>query len=339
MKFTRENDRSLHHFYSFLWNQKHPFLFLGRMMFMSLLPIFNVYQTNYFICKDQHIYTVLYDSKNNVYAILDSNDEQIRYSTGQELYTEIGNAEYIFMELNDHIIPNIITKLDRMENKNETNKVNSQNVRQVVLTYQNSLKHEAEMDPSVIQQRMINRDSTGPNINNNLINDLTKPFDQFDQKLFKKNKEKREPVVTNNKKESVPTAPSVIPSVSIKEPVKKEDSEPTDKTDTVDSQVLASRQIERRTHILPSIIPCDGCPSIGRGSSNESLQERRAKRNMVASKASVETEEERRKRMEKMASVIKEKSEKAEQTKNPDAKSVSYYRKMRTDQKKDVKRR
>jgi hypothetical protein len=329
MKFTRENDRSLHHFYSFLWNQKHPFIFLGRMMFMSLLPIFNVYQTNYFICKDQHIYTVLFDSKNNVYAILDSNDEQIRYSTGPELYTEIGNAEYIFIELNDHIIPSIITKLDRMENKNETNRVNSQNVRQVVLTYQNSLKHEAEMDPSVIQHRMINRDTSGPNINNSIIEDLTKPFDQFDKKLFKKKNEVTKPVTTA----------SSIPAVTVKEPTNKESFDASNNPVDNSTDKPVSKRIERRTPIIPSITPCEGCPSIGRGSSNESLQERRAKRNMVASKASVETEEERNKRMEKMANIIKEKAEKAEQSRNPDAKSVSYYRKMRMDQKKDTKRR
>jgi hypothetical protein len=39
-----------------------------------------------------------------------------------------------------------------------------------------------------------------------------------------------------------------------------------------------------------------------------------------------------------MANVIKEKSEKASQSRNPDAKSVSYYRKLRTEQKKDSRR-
>jgi len=351
MKFNRENDRSLHHFYSFLWNEKHPFLFLGQLMFMSILPIMNVLQTNYFICKDQHIYTVLYDSKNNVFAVLDSDEEQIRYATASELYEEVRIADYLFIELNMNIVPFIIQKLDRMESKNSTYKTNCSNIRQVVQSYQSSLKHNEEMDATVIEQRMYN--SKIP-INSNLIKDLSSPFDAYDKKVSagqvgttrEEKLQKEKPVVVEKNvektktqmqpREEVPTStessaiPSAIPSVTIREPRprKMQESAPAP------SNMFPNDIIRRSTATIPKIVPCDGCPIVGH--SKESLQERRAKRNMNTStttRNTSETEEDRQKRLDQMNQMIKEKSE---NKKNVNAKSVSYYRKMRMDQRRDT---
>jgi hypothetical protein len=86
--------------------------------------------------------------------------------------------------------------------------------------------------------------------------------------------------------------------------------------------------------MIPKIVPCDGCPTVGH--SKESLQERRAKRNMNTStttRNTSETEEDRQKRLDQMNQMIKEKSE---NKKNVNAKTVSYYRKMRMDQRRDM---
>jgi hypothetical protein len=302
----------------------------------------NVLQTSYFICKDQHIYTVLYDGKNNVFAVLDSDEEQIRYATASELYEEVRIADYLFIELNMNIVPFIIQKLDRMESKNSTYKTNCSNIRQVVQSYQSSLKHNQEMDPTVIEQRMYNKIP----INSNLIKDLGNPFDAYDKKVSTmrtREKTDEKPVEnTSEKKDSAPTessksatvteTPSAIPipPVTIREPRPRKIQESAH----APSNMFPNDIIRRSTTMIPKIVPCDGCPTVGH--SKESLQERRAKRNMNTStttRNTSETEEDRQKRLDQMNQMIKEKSE---NKKNVNAKTVSYYRKMRMDQRRDM---
>jgi hypothetical protein len=158
-KFTRDNDRSLHQFYTFLWNQKHPFLFLGRTMLVSLLPVLDVYNTNYFVCKNQNIYCVIYNKVEKVFAILDSNEEQVRYDTPMELYMELTNAEYVFMEINKSISSLIIQKLIRMENKNNYYRANCMNIRMVVQNYDSSVVEESKPDTDVMKEMIMMKKS------------------------------------------------------------------------------------------------------------------------------------------------------------------------------------
>jgi hypothetical protein len=118
--FSKSNDHTLKSFYEFLWKQTHPFLFMERAIFLATIEAVKTQRippTNYFICKNQHIYTALF--RGCRYVILDSNEEEPRYVSSVKLATELCDVEYVFMELTVANHEDILNKVRDVSQKNE----------------------------------------------------------------------------------------------------------------------------------------------------------------------------------------------------------------------------
>lgn len=305
-KFNRDNDRSLHHFYTFLWNQKHPFLFLGRTMLVSLLPVLDVYYTNYFICKNQHIYTVMYNRVEKVFAVLDSNEEQIRFVTPMELYMELTNAEYVFMELNKSIAPNIVQKLFRIENKNNYYRANCMNIRLVVQNYDNTIATELDKENADVVRERIYAQS-GEDYVKKFEMEAMREYNKLVAKDVQRAKKEVNAVRTDEAKvvKSEPEKPTVVKP---KEPVKKDGT-------------------------CPRL--CRNCGTTG--PADDYLTERRIARKVIPSKQTLEYGIERHRTRKNAAVVVPDRVTDPEKLRGlyPKAKSPSYYRNLRQNTRKN----
>jgi hypothetical protein len=299
-KFTRDNDRSLHQFYTFLWNQKHPFLFLGRTMLVSLLPVLDVYNTNYFVCKNQNIYCIIYNKVEKVFAILDSNDEQVRYDTSMELYMELTNAEYVFMELNKSISSIIIQKLIRMENKNNYYRANCMNIRMVVQNYDNSIVEESNPDTDVMKEMIMMKKTE----------DSAKKFEMEILRQF--NRLKKAEMT------SQPEQPIDRPKVERTKVERPKMERPVGEKSTTKNNESVTKL-------------CNTCGT----SSSDYLTERRIARKVIPSKQTAEYSAERKANRANIQQVVKVIDPEKLKEMYPDAKSPTYYRNLRQTTRKD----
>jgi hypothetical protein len=149
IEFCKMNNRTLHKFYEFLWKQGHPFLFIDKSVFHTFMtPVSSlpsgginkskVYPTNYFICKDHHIYVVIY--RNIRYVVLNSNMETMRFISGPQLYTELNDADYVFIELNDKVVDIINQTMGDIYTKNEYYRIHCDAINDVIEMYKRMTK-------------------------------------------------------------------------------------------------------------------------------------------------------------------------------------------------------